>query len=156
MLSVKGTTFPCGALVPLNSTQGSLDLESGNWTGAEMHETFRIFAPGKTSASRTVSLDLPALPTIIGVDADGKRYLIPDDQLKNYPILIAGHSARIAGVAFLPKQVLWIGKTMIPVESSDGENISLRVTDSLPAGVYPISLKNERGRGNTVTIRITK
>lgn len=151
---MKGATFPCGALVPLNSTQGSLELESRNWTGGEIHETFRIFAAGKTSVSRTVSLDLPALPTIICVDAEGKRYLLPDDQPKNYPILISGHSALISGVAFLPKQILWIGKTRIPVESTDSENISLKVPDSLPAGVYPMSLTNERGRGNTVNVRI--
>ena len=147
--------FPCGALVPLSSAKGSLDLETRNWTGDLVRESFRIFAAGQTPVSRKVSLWLDPLPVIIAVDWDGKSYLYSDQPSEKCPSLVRGHNAEISGVAFLPKQTLWIGKTRVPVESTDGETITFRVPNSLPAGVYPMLLENAHGMGNTAKISVT-
>jgi hypothetical protein len=42
------------------------------------------------------------------------------------------------------------------VESVDNTNITFSVPESLPEGQYALSITNERGRSNVVTVQVVK
>jgi hypothetical protein len=146
-----GHVVLCDALRPTQATSGSLDLEFNNLSGGEIQEKVRIFAKGRGAVSKEVTIDLPPLPVLITV----ARYPVysPEEAIAK---LFAGHELQITGVAFLPRQTLWIGSTRLPVESVDNTNITFSVPESLPEGQYALSITNERGRSNVVTVQVVK
>jgi hypothetical protein len=146
-----GHVVLCDALRPTQATSGSLDLEFKNLSGGEIQEKVRIFAKGRGAVSKEVTIDLPPLPVLITV----ARYPVysPEEAIAK---LFAGHELQITGVAFLPRQTLWIGSTRLPVESVDNKNFTFSVPESLPEGQYALSITNERGRSNVVTVQVVK
>lgn len=150
----EGTAFPCDVLRPTKSASGSLDLEFRNMTGGEIKDTLRLFAAGQPPASKSVAIDLPPLPVIITFFAHGRKYVTP---FSGIPVqIIAGQKVEIGGVAFLPRQTLWIGSTRLPVTSRDNGSVIFTVPKSLPDGLYPLFIANERGRSNAVTVQVSK
>jgi IPT/TIG domain-containing protein len=129
----------------------SLDLEFNNLSGGEIQEKVRIFAKGRGAVSKQVTIDLPSLPILITV-ARCPVYS-PEEAIAK---LFAGHELQITGVAFLPRQTLWIGSTRLPVESVDNTNITFSLPESLPEGQYALSITNERGRSTVVTVQVVK
>jgi hypothetical protein len=151
----EGTVFPCGVLTPAKSASGTLDLEFKNIPrGARIKEALSLIAAGQPPASRTVTVELPQPPLIISLVANGRKSMPP---LRDKVIQIApGRNVDIVGVAFLRQETLWIGSTSLPVTSADGQTILFTVPKSLPEGQYPLSIANERGRSNAVTVQILK
>jgi hypothetical protein len=150
----EGAMFSCGVLRPAKSASGSLNLEFKNIPGGRIKETLRLFAAGQPPASRTITIDLPPLPLITTLVANGRKYATPSTGTPMQ--IIAGHKVEIGGVAFLPHQTLWIGSTSLPVTSINNRSINFPVPKSLREGPYPLFIANERGRSNAVTVQILK
>ena len=147
------TMFPSDTLRPVASDLGSLDLEFRNLTGGDIKETIRLFAAGTPSVSRELIIDLPPLPVVMTIFGNFV-YMFPFDDA---PVKVtAGKGVQLSGIQFLPRQTLWIGSTSVPIDSTDSRNITFTVPDSLPLGEYPLSVVNERGRSNVVTVWVVK
>ena len=149
----EGAPFLCDVLRPTVSASGSLDLAFQNSSGGAVERNFRLFAKAGSSASKNVTVNLPALPVLISI---GRAKV--DSGLQESPPaqLIAGREEQLSGVAFLAHQSLWIGSMKLPVESADGRNISFVVPESLPIGQYSLYITNERGRSNVATVRVVR
>jgi hypothetical protein len=146
--------FPCDILTPAKSATGSLNLEFRKMAGGRIKEALRLFAAGRPSVSRTVTIDLPSLPVIISFVSDGKKYVSP---FSGTPLqVVAGHNVQIGGVGFLPHQDLWIGSTSLRVQSSDTQSINFEVPKSLREGQYSLMIENEHGKSNALAVQVVK
>jgi hypothetical protein len=150
----EGSVFTCDVLRSAKSASGSLDLEFRNTTGGAIKDTLRVFAAGHPPASKAVTIDLPPLPVIIALVANGRKSMPPfHDKVIQ---IVPGRNVEIIGVAFLTHETLSIGSRTFPVTASNRETITFTVPDSLPEGQYPLSIANERGSSNAVTVQILK
>lgn len=151
----EGASFPCNAVNPAPSATGSLDLEFQNRTGAPIEIPLRLFAAvGASSISKSLTVSLPPLPIIVVISQDGGRHVLPGNSSPAPIEILAGRTVQISGLAFLPKDILWIGESSLPVESLDGKNITFIVPTNFPAGQFSLSVTNDHGRSNSATVRI--
>ncbi len=151
----EGSVFPCDTLRPAIIPRGSLGLEFRNNAGNPTKETVRVFAAGAKSASKTRTFFLDSLPVISSIETDGRQWVSWGPQNGDFQ-LVSGHRVHMEGVAFLPKETLWIGSATLPVESPDGKNIDFTVPEPLAQGLYWLSLANEHGRSDRVIVRVTR
>ncbi len=148
----EGTPFPCDEMQPLESSRGALELKFEHMSSDELDESVRLFAAGKDSVSETLTISLPALPVMWGV---GESRFYGNETPPTFNIQ-AGHEVKINGWSFLPKDVLWIGSTSVPVDVPNGKDFVFTVPTSVPEGVYPLFLTDEHGKGNSVMVRVIR
>lgn len=147
-----GQTIVCNILLPTQSTSGSRDLVFRNLAGGEVQETVRLFAKGRSSVSKTITITLPALPVLIFVDRNAVYPGVPEKTIS----ISGGHEIEILGVAFLPNQTLHIGATALPIGCTDGKNLRFTIPESMPEGQYALYIENQRGRSNVITVQLVK
>lgn len=175
-----GENIPCGAIVPVDSTKGTLAMKVANWTGLGFVLPFRLFVAGHKSVSRTQKISPPVLPVIFSVATGGNRYsvsftysqlshsylslcsqsvadyrgILPVE--RKYVQLVAGQRVEIAGAGFLPTNTLNIGRRRLTVLSTRGVNLTFQLPGSFPAGTYSMSVVSKYGRSNVVSVRVVQ
>jgi hypothetical protein len=150
-LAPQGGDFPCDRQVAAKQLTGTLDLEFRNLSGQQEQTSVRLFVSGAPSVSRSLTLDLPPLPTIVVIGGGGQKYF-PETATSQLQLHL-GQNIEIIGVAFSAHQTLTIGSTVFSVDSA-ANKIKFVVPDSLSPGEYTLSITNESGRSNSVNVNL--